>query len=217
VLGGHTRDPDFLSANDDSSSDTDDSVADPVVTSSDFAAVPGSEVVASPDTYGIRLGGPGSIFSHLPYKRYCPKGSTAEEGNLKPTCTSMRPHHGRDFTRPGGGTTGAPVLAALGGVVKTGTDATRGNFITVDHDDGSSTVYMHLSSFDKDAGNRAERGDLIGRVGSTGRASGSHLHFEVFPAGAARSNGNQIDPVTWLTSTPDAVFPIGVEPSRVPE
>ncbi len=216
--GGYTYDPQFLPLDsDDSSSETDDtdvSVAAPVEKSSDFAPVLGREVVANPDTYGIRLGGSGSIFSHTPYERFCPKGSTAEDGNTTPTCTRLRPHYGRDFKRSVGGTPGAPVLAALGGKVTTGNDATRGNFITVDHDDGSRTVYMHLDSFDKATGAEVEPGELIGRVGSTGRSSAPHLHFEVFPTGAERSNGNQIDPVDWLTTTTDAVFPIGVDPSR---
>ncbi len=162
------------------------------------------------------LGGSKSRFSIEPYERFCPKGSTAEEGNPKPTCKTLRPHYGRDFTRSGGGTLRAPVVAALGGTVTTGVGGASGNYITIDSPGGVRTVYMHLDSFDKATGDSVAAGELIGRVGETGRASGPHLHFEVFLS-APYVNGKQIEPETWLRDTPGAFFPIGVTPDRVPK
>lgn len=216
ILGGHTRDPDFLPVGDedDVSSESDPSSASPITSSSDFKAVSGATVAASPSKYGIDLGGPLSRFSIEPYERYCPPGTTAAETD-KPTCKTLRPHFGRDFTRPGDGTRGAPAIASLGGTVTTGTGGASGNYITIDHDDGSRTVYMHLESFSKASGERAEAGEMIGTVGSTGRASGPHLHFEIYPSGVQFKNGNQINPTEWFDSNPNAFFPIGIKPSRV--
>lgn len=199
---------------DDVSSENDPSTASPITSSSDFTAVSGATVAASPSNYGIYLGGSKSRFSIEPYERYCAPGTTAEETD-KPTCKKNRPHYGRDFTRPGDGTRGAPAIASMGGTVKTGTGGASGNYITIDHDDGTRTVYMHLDSFSKASGERAEAGEMIGTVGSTGRASGPHLHFETFPAGVTLVNGNQINPTDWFASNPAAFFPIGINPSRV--
>lgn len=214
ILGGHTRDPDFLPVGDedDVSSESDPSTAEPIRSSSDFTAVSGAAVAANPGSYGINLGGAGSKFSIVPYERYCPPGSTASD-NSKPTCKTPRPHYGRDFTRPRDGTMGAPAIASLGGTVTIGTGNASGNYIIIDHDDGSRTVYMHLGSFSKASGERAVAGEMIGTVGSTGRSSGPHLHFETFPAGVKFVNGNQVNPTDWFASNPDAFFPIGIKPS----
>lgn len=63
-----------------------------------------------------------------------------------------------------------------------------GNLLIVNHGGGVTTHYAHLSSFDVEVGTRVERGQVIGRAGSTGRATSPHLHYEV------RLDGNPVNP-----------------------
>jgi murein DD-endopeptidase MepM/ murein hydrolase activator NlpD len=60
--------------------------------------------------------------------------------------------------------------------------------ILISHGNGYSTVYAHLSKQLVKAGDQVKKGDLIGKMGSTGRSTGPHLHFEI------RENGTPIDP-----------------------
>jgi murein DD-endopeptidase MepM/ murein hydrolase activator NlpD len=62
----------------------------------------------------------------------------------------------------------------------------------IDHGWGVYTAYGHQSEFLVQVGDRVEKGQLIGRVGETGRVSGPHLHFEVIVGGV------QVDPLQWL-------------------
>jgi murein DD-endopeptidase MepM/ murein hydrolase activator NlpD len=83
-----------------------------------------------------------------------------------------------------------------------------GNMIEVDHGGGLVTRYAHLSRFLVRSGARVERGEEIAMMGSTGRSTGSHLHFEV------RLNGRATGPLAWLTGEPvtPRVSPQPVEP-----
>ena len=95
-------------------------------------------------------------------------------------------HTGIDIATPWG----APVEAADGGVVIfTGQMTANGKLIIVDHGNGLSTMYSHLSSYDVHAGDRVRRGETIGRVGSTGWSTGPHLFFEL------RRDGQPLDPI----------------------
>jgi murein DD-endopeptidase MepM/ murein hydrolase activator NlpD len=76
---------------------------------------------------------------------------------------------------------GAPVLAARDGVVESiGFDSVLGNHIVVKHDLGYVTVYGHLSAFVTHEGAWVKAGQLIGRVGATGYATGPHVHFSAY-------------------------------------
>jgi murein DD-endopeptidase MepM/ murein hydrolase activator NlpD len=88
---------------------------------------------------------------------------------------------------------GTPVGAASGGVV-TFADWNDGfgNLVVVAHGSGVVTYYAHLSRFSVGPGTRVGTGDVVGRVGSTGRSTGPHLHFEVHVRGAA------VDPLSVL-------------------
>lgn len=85
-------------------------------------------------------------------------------------------HAGMDID----GDRGDPILApAKGTVTKAGWQGGYGNLIEIDHGNGLSTRYGHLSRIGVQIGDTIERGQLIGLVGSTGRSTGPHLHYEV--------------------------------------
>ncbi len=88
---------------------------------------------------------------------------------------------------------GSSVLAfAEGKVVFAGWNGGYGNAIFIDHGNGLQTRYAHLSRINVSVGERVDTGDKIGGVGSTGRSTGPHLHFEV------RQNGNTKSPFNYL-------------------
>jgi murein DD-endopeptidase MepM/ murein hydrolase activator NlpD len=88
---------------------------------------------------------------------------------------------------------GAPVRATAGGVVITAAPAGGyGNMIEIDHGGGFTTRYGHLSAIGVSAGQQVAPGAVIGRVGSTGRSTGPHLHYEV------RIDGEAVDPQRFL-------------------
>ena len=99
-------------------------------------------------------------------------------------------HEGIDFNAE----PGTPVVAAAGGVVVSAEwHPEFGNMIDLDHGDGLTSRYAHLSRVDIKAGQLVRRGERIGAVGSTGRSTGPHLHFEVRMLGVAQ------DPATFLS------------------
>ena len=89
---------------------------------------------------------------------------------------------------------GQPVFATADGVVESASyTGDYGNMIVVEHEFGLATRYGHLSAFAVKPGQRVKRGDIIGRVGSTGRSTGAHLHYEIL------ANGKLINPLQLLT------------------
>lgn len=75
---------------------------------------------------------------------------------------------------------GTPIKAAGAGyVVKSSYDGRSGNYIVINHGNGFVTTYMHNSKNMVKAGQKVKKGDIIGKVGSTGTATGSHLHFQI--------------------------------------
>lgn len=101
---------------------------------------------------------------------------------------TMAMHEGVDFVAPHG----TPVFAAANGiVVDAALNGQYGNFIRIDHGGKLTTVYGHLSAFapSVEAGGNVMRGELIGFVGSTGRSTGAHLHFEL------RVDGKPVNPL----------------------
>jgi len=99
-------------------------------------------------------------------------------------------HPGIDFR----GAKGDPVrVTADGKVAFTGWKGGYGNCIMVQHKNDFQTLYGHLSHIDVRDGQEVKTGDIIGKVGSTGRSTGTHLHYEV------RKNGRPVNPVKFLT------------------
>ena len=95
-----------------------------------------------------------------------------------PFTGESRYHSGIDID--GFGNDGAPVIAAASGEVITAAyDSAYGNYVIIDHG-GTSTVYAHLSGLAVSYGQTVSQGETIGYVGATGRATGTHLHFEVY-------------------------------------
>ena len=113
-------------------------------------------------------------------------------------------HSGLDFKGP----LGTPILAAAAGQVTfAGVQSGYGNCVEITHANGLVTRYAHLSGFTVSLGQQVKRGVMVAKMGSTGRSTGSHLHFEV------RLNGSAINPRTFLESNTD-VFEVQAKPSR---
>lgn len=110
-----------------------------------------------------------------------------------PFTGSAAMHAGVDMA----GSHGEAIYAtAEGVVVKAGWTNGYGNMIEVDHGRGISTRYGHLSRVQVRAGDRVVGGDQIGKMGSTGRSTGTHLHYEV------RVDGQAVDPMPYLRASP---------------
>ena len=90
----------------------------------------------------------------------------------------------------------APIVAAQTGIVTSAAwESGYGNTVNIDHGKGMSTKYAHQTKFVVHAGQHVTQGQLIGYVGSTGRVSAPHLHYEVHVDGVPRN------PMTWLPSS----------------
>jgi murein DD-endopeptidase MepM/ murein hydrolase activator NlpD len=122
---------------------------------------------------------------------------------VHPIQKTWRAHLGTDFAAPG-----TKVRTVGDGVVSfAGVQNGYGNVIFVDHANQHTTVYAHLSRIDVKRGQRVDQGDIIGAVGSTGWATGPHLHFEF------RDKGEQRDPLTIAQIT-DSASPSPRPPAR---
>ena len=90
-----------------------------------------------------------------------------------------------------------PIYASKSGVVVTsilgsGGYWSYGNYVLISHSDGTSTLYAHMEKRNVSKGQVVKQGDVIGYVGTTGRSTGNHLHFEV------RVNGSRVDPLNYF-------------------
>ena len=130
--------------------------------------------------------------SPLRYRRI---SSYFSKNRYHPIHKKYRPHHGIDYAAP----TGTPVEAAGSGkVLFAGWKSGYGKFVTLKHNNGYITSYGHFSRIANGikAGAKVSQGDVIGYVGSTGIATGPHLHYEV------RLNGSLINPLS-IKAAPD--------------
>lgn len=109
-----------------------------------------------------------------------------------PTTGKYSLHTGIDIA---GAPTGTPVRAAGSGTASVRWDANGyGNYVIITHANGLKTLYAHLSSVTVKNGATVSQGTVIGKVGATGRVTGSHLHFEVYDR-----PGNEQNPLNYVT------------------
>ncbi|HEY7805880.1 MAG TPA: M23 family metallopeptidase [Croceibacterium sp.] len=116
---------------------------------------------------------------------------TSGFGNREhPILGGIRMHEGVDLAVP----SGTPIYAPADGLVEMAQRfGSYGNFIKIMHGGEMETRYGHLSAYNVAAGQYVHKGDVIGYVGSTGRATGPHLHYEV------RIDGHAVDPMPYLS------------------
>ena len=98
-------------------------------------------------------------------------------------------HNGLDIS----GKKGTPIIApAKGRVIEKGRDAYQGNYLRIDHGWGCVTIFAHLLSTVVDGDQEVDRGELIGYMGSTGRSTGPHLHYQI------EVDGKAVDPFDYF-------------------
>ena len=109
---------------------------------------------------------------------------------IDPLYKDFRLHAGLDFSAP----TGTPIYATSDGVVQAAGFSTDGygNKVVINHGYGFQTLYGHMVRVKAKPGQSVKRGEVIGYVGSTGKSTGSHLHYEVIKRGA------KVDPVYYF-------------------
>ena len=114
--------------------------------------------------------------------------SSLYAGRIDPFTGKKATHSGLDVPAP----KGVKILSAKSGVVLTSAynKGGYGNYVVVDHGNGNTTLYAHMSSRSVKAGDVVKQGQVLGLVGTTGRSTGNHLHYEI------RENNVRIDPVT---------------------
>ncbi len=109
---------------------------------------------------------------------------------IDPIYKTIKMHAGLDFTAP----QGTPIYATADGTVKTAghSDGGYGNYVVINHGYGYETLYGHMVRIKARTGQRVKRGEVIGYVGSTGKSTGPHCHYEV------HKNGRKLDPVYFF-------------------
>ncbi|WP_409420623.1 peptidoglycan DD-metalloendopeptidase family protein [Pseudaeromonas sp. ZJS20] len=101
-----------------------------------------------------------------------------------PVTGLVRPHNGIDYGAP----VGTPIMAAGDGVVQASSyNGLNGNFVFIRHSGRYTTKYLHLSKREVKVGQRVKQGQIIGRLGGTGRVTGPHLHYEFLVDGVHKN------------------------------
>jgi len=109
-----------------------------------------------------------------------------------PVLRKRKRHNGVDLAAP----TGTPIYATADGIVtRANRFSSYGLYVSIDHGADLETRYAHMSRIAVADGDRVEKGDIIGYVGSTGRSTGPHLHYEV------RVAGMPVNPIPYMVET----------------
>ena len=109
---------------------------------------------------------------------------------IDPIYKTRKSHMGLDFAAP----TGTPIYATSDGIIKFSGFSTNGygNHVIINHGFGYETLYGHMVRVSATQGQQVKRGQVIGYVGSTGKSTGPHLHYEVHKSGV------QVDPINFF-------------------
>ena len=106
-----------------------------------------------------------------------------------PTLGYRKFHNGVDLAN----SSGTPIYAARSGKVTVATyGSSYGYYVTINHGDGYSSLYAHMTHYVVSKGQTVKKGQVIGYMGSTGRSTGSHLHFSIF------HNGSSVNPMNYI-------------------
>ena len=109
-----------------------------------------------------------------------------------PVLGGRRSHKGVDLSAP----TGTPIYATADGYIsKAEWFSSYGKYVSIEHGANLQTRFAHMSDIAVTAGSRVKKGDIIGYVGSTGRSTGPHLHYEV------RIDGKAVNPVPYMVES----------------
>ena len=137
--------------------------------------------------------------------------SSFNPNRLHPIYKTKRPHRGTDYAAP----RGTPVYAAGDGrIVEAGYTRSNGNYVFIQHGEGFKTHYLHLNKKRVKRGDRVTQGQVIGTVGSTGAATGPHLHYEFLVKGVNRNPRTVHKILPKAKSLPDselALFKVAIE------
>ncbi len=137
--------------------------------------------------------------------------SSFNPNRLHPIYKTKRPHRGTDYAAP----RGTPVYAAGDGrIVEAGYTRSNGNYVFIQHGEGFKTHYLHLNKKRVKRGDRVTQGQVIGTVGSTGAATGPHLHYEFLVNGVHRNPRTVHKILPKAKSLPDselALFKVALE------
>ena len=161
-------------------------IDDKLIMAGDNIFLPGVKMNPDDLSRAIGIKPAKTMIRPVPGKITSPYGM--REDPFKPNSGKRTFHRGIDYS----GNTGEPVKAALQGTVQRRVDSVLGNHILIYHDGGYSTIYAHLSEFLVKSGERVKQGQQIGKIGESGIATGSHLHFEV------RLNGVNVNPQEFI-------------------
>jgi murein DD-endopeptidase MepM/ murein hydrolase activator NlpD len=130
--------------------------------------------------------------------------SNFNPNRLHPIYKTQRPHRGTDYAAP----RGTPVYAAGDGrVTEAGYTRPNGNYVFIQHGEQFETHYLHLHRLKVKKGARVKQGDVIGTVGSTGAATGPHLHYEFLVNGVHRNPRTVHKILPKARSLPDEELP----------
>ena len=127
--------------------------------------------------------------------------SNFNPNRLHPIYKTKRPHRGTDYAAP----RGTPVYAAGDGrILEAGYTRANGNYVFIQHGENYKTHYLHLDKRKVKQGQRVTQGDIIGTVGSTGAATGPHLHYEFLVRGVHKNPRRVHKSLPKAKSLPDS-------------
>ena len=148
----------------------------------------GSSNVTVPAAPTVVTAAVGNFIWPYPHNNYVHSGYGMR---MHPIFQEERMHYGVDI----GGTAGQQIVAIAAGTVSVATNnASYGNYVMINHGDGTASLYAHMSSLAVSAGQTVTQGQTVGYCGSTGWSTGPHLHFEI------RVNGATTDPLAYYSA-----------------